>query len=194
MSEIDPHNEEHADGIVEDREQAPPVYFNILFYGLIIWAVIFMAWFLFSGWSSHDEFEQKMAEHTGKPVAEEPALSKTEGPAPPAPSKVEGSKVEGPAPSAIEGSEVEGSKTETPAVTASVDAAALYADKCAGCHGATGEGAFGPDLTASSYKYGRSPDKARQSIASGRPKSMPSFSSSLSGAEIDALTSYILEL
>lgn len=173
MSTTDPHNEEHADGIVEDREQAPPVYFNILYYGLIIWGVIFMAWFLFSGWSSQDEFEQKMAEHTGKPVAEEPV--------PLAPSKVDGSKTQGPVPG----------KAEEPA---SVDAVALYADKCAGCHGAKGEGAFGPDLTASSYKYGRSPDEARQSITNGRPKSMPAFSSSLSGAEIDALTSYILEL
>lgn len=186
MSTTDPHNEEHADGIVEDREQAPPVYFNILYYGLIIWGVIFMAWFLFSGWSSQDEFEQKMAEHTGKPVVEEPVLSNAEGPVL---SNAEGpaqSKTEGPAPSVIEGSEAEG--------PASVDAVALYADKCAGCHGAKGEGAFGPDLTASSYKYGRSPDNARQSITNGRPKSMPAFSSSLSGAEIDALTSYILEL
>ena len=59
----DMHNEEHADGIVENREQSPPVYFNILFYGLIIWGVIFMAYFLFSGWSSDAEFQEKMATH-----------------------------------------------------------------------------------------------------------------------------------
>lgn len=59
----DTHNEEHADGIVENREQPPPVYFNVLFYGLIIWGVIFMAYYLFSGWSSDAEFQQKMATH-----------------------------------------------------------------------------------------------------------------------------------
>ena len=59
----DMHNDEHADGIVENREQSPPVYFNILFYGLIIWGVIFMAYFLFSGWSSDAEFQEKMATH-----------------------------------------------------------------------------------------------------------------------------------
>lgn len=63
MSNIDQHTDEHADGIVENRDQAPPVYFNILFYGLIIWGVIFMAYFLLSGWSSHEEFEQKMEIH-----------------------------------------------------------------------------------------------------------------------------------
>jgi len=59
----DIHNDEHADGIVENREQSPPVYFNILFYGLIIWGVIFMAYYLFSGWSSDAEFQAKMATH-----------------------------------------------------------------------------------------------------------------------------------
>ena len=63
MDQMDQHNEAHADGIVEDRKQAPPAYFNILFYGLIIWGVIFMAYFLLSGWSSHQEFEQKMEIH-----------------------------------------------------------------------------------------------------------------------------------
>lgn len=164
MSTIDPHNEEHADGIVEDRKQAPPVYFNILFYGLIVWGVIFMGWFLFSGWSSHDEFEEKMAAHTGTPVAATPAMSQTEAPAP--------SKAEG---------------------TASVNAAEVYAAKCAGCHGASGEGAFGPDLTTGSYKYGRDRAMVVESIAKGRPKSMPAFSSSLSAEEIDALTTYILD-
>ena len=59
----DIQTEEHADGIVENRETAPPVYFNILFYGLIIWGIIFMAYFLFSGWSSDAEFQEKMATH-----------------------------------------------------------------------------------------------------------------------------------
>ena len=63
MNNIDQHTDEHADGIVEDRNQAPPVYFNVLFYGLIIWGVIFIAYFLLSGWSSHQEFEQKMEMH-----------------------------------------------------------------------------------------------------------------------------------
>ena len=57
-------NSDHTyDGIREDREQKPPAYFNLLFYGLIIWGVIFCAYFLLSGWSSQDEFKEKMAAH-----------------------------------------------------------------------------------------------------------------------------------
>ena len=58
---------EHTyDGIREDREQKPPAYFNLLFYGLIIWGVIFCAYFLLSGWSSQDEFQEKMSAHKQK--------------------------------------------------------------------------------------------------------------------------------
>jgi len=53
-------HDEHADGIVEDRKQAPPLYFSILFYGLIIWGIGFSAYYLLSGWSSEKEFEEKM--------------------------------------------------------------------------------------------------------------------------------------
>ena len=52
--------DEHGDGIVEDRKKAPPIYFYVLFYGLILWAVIFSGYYLFSGWSSGQEFQTKM--------------------------------------------------------------------------------------------------------------------------------------
>ena len=52
-------SEDKFDGIRESGQPAP-LYFNVLFYGLIIWAVIFMAYYLFSGWSSHQEFQEKM--------------------------------------------------------------------------------------------------------------------------------------
>ena len=54
------------DGIKENKENRPPAYFNILFYGLIIWGVIFMGYYLFSGWSSHDELQEKMNAHQEK--------------------------------------------------------------------------------------------------------------------------------
>ena len=57
------------DGI-KDSHKNPPAYFNILFYGLIIWGIIFSAYFLISGWSSHDEFQQKMTAHEQKYSAE----------------------------------------------------------------------------------------------------------------------------
>ena len=50
------------DGI-KDSHKNPPAYFNILFYGLILWGVIFMGYYLLSGWSSQDEFQEKMTAH-----------------------------------------------------------------------------------------------------------------------------------
>jgi len=63
MSNSDQSHESHADGIVEAGQKAP-IYFYLLFFGLIAWGVIFMAYYLFSGWSSGSEFEEKMTAHT----------------------------------------------------------------------------------------------------------------------------------
>ncbi len=66
---LEEHKHEHAvhdfDGIIENRVTSPPVYFTVLFYGLIIWGVVFCAYYLLSGWSSDAEFREKMAAHTG---------------------------------------------------------------------------------------------------------------------------------
>lgn len=53
---------EKFDGIKESHKN-PPLYFTILFYGLILWGVLFSAYYLFSGWSSSAEFQQKMDNH-----------------------------------------------------------------------------------------------------------------------------------
>ena len=164
MSTIDPHHEEHADGIVEDREKAPPVYFTVLFYGLIIWGVAFMAFYLLSGWSSDAEFQEKMAAHKGESPAQQQEVAPT--PATPAPAAV-------------------------PTVAASGQT--LFKKHCAGCHGAEGKGAFGPDLSAD-YKYGKTNTAAQESITSGRPGNMPAFEQKLSKDEIETLTEFILSL
>ena len=166
MSTTDPHHEEHADGIVEDRTKAPPVYFNILFYGLIIWGVAFMSFYLLSGWSSDAEFQEKMAAHKGEPPATKQAAATPETtPAPPA--------------------------AEVPAAVA--DGQELYAKHCASCHGAEGKGGFGPDLSGE-YKYGKTNMAAEESISYGRPGNMPAFEKKLSSEEIKSLADYILSL
>jgi cytochrome c oxidase cbb3-type subunit 3 len=165
MSTTDPHNEEHADGIVEDREKAPPVYFNVLFYGLIIWAVAFMSFYLLSGWSSDAELKEKMAIHKGESPVQQEAAAPT------------------PAPAAV----------QAPAEVVAADGQTLFKKHCAGCHGANGKGAFGPDLSGE-YKYGKTTMAVQESIAFGRPKNMPGFEQKLSQEEIDALTEFILSL
>ncbi len=165
MSTIDPHHEEHADGIVEDREKAPPVYFTVLFYSLIIWAVAFMAFYLLSGWSSDAEFQEKMAAHKGEPPPQQQAVTPTPATVTP--------------------------QATAPAIA--VSGQELFKKHCSGCHGAEGKGAFGPDLSGD-YKYGKTSVAARESISSGRPGNMPAFEQKLSPEEIEALTEFILSL
>ncbi len=167
MSMLEEHKHKHPthdfDGITENRVTKPPVYFSALYYGLIIWGVIFCAYFLLSGWSSQGEFEENMAAHR-----QQLAEQKTPEPA------------AAPAAAAI-----------TPAEE-KVDAAALYAQNCSVCHGADGKGGIGPDLTAGEYKFGRDQAAVVQSIGKGRPGGMPAFGNRLSAAEVNALAEYVL--
>jgi cytochrome c oxidase cbb3-type subunit 3 len=75
--------------------------------------------------------------------------------------------------------------------TEDVSGKELFAAHCAACHGAAGEGGIGPDLTASDYAYGSSPEAIRTSIAEGRPGGMPAFGTQLSGAEVEAITVFV---
>ena len=111
------NHDEHADGIAEDRKKAPPVYFYVLFYGLIIWGVGFSAYYLLSGWSSEGEFEKKMATH-------QQTYARTTAPV---------------------GNQV--AETTQPMTTSDIDAAAIYRSHCAACHGTGGSGGFATDLT-----------------------------------------------
>ena len=79
MSDSHQHQEDHADGIKEAGKEAPS-YFYVLFFGLIIWGIIFMAYYLLSGWSSDAEFQEKMAAHTGVPVQSQPAVAEPAAP------------------------------------------------------------------------------------------------------------------
>lgn len=149
------------DGITENRVNSPPAYFNVLFYGLILWGIAFMAYFLFSGWSSDAEFKAKMAEHQELVKAAAPAAS------------------------------------DKAATSAGPDLAAgkqLFASHCAMCHGAEAKGGIGPDLTAATYRYGKTEADIRQTITKGRPNGMPAFGGQLSGNDIENLVGFVHSL
>jgi cytochrome c oxidase cbb3-type subunit 3 len=163
-------HEDHTDGIVEDRRQAPPLYFQILFYGLILWGVIFCGYYLLSGWSSAQEFQEKMAVHNAAQQSAAP---------------------QNPEPTAKEpAAQTAGAAATTSGAT---DPAGLFTRMCAGCHGADGKGGVGPDLSGD-YAFGKTPDAIKASIAAGRKGKMPGFGDQLSAAEIAALSGYLLNL
>ena len=64
---LEKHQHDHAtrvfDGIVDNRVHHIPKGFSILFYGLVIWGVLFSGYYLLSGWSSDAEFQAKMDAH-----------------------------------------------------------------------------------------------------------------------------------
>lgn len=168
MSMLEEHRHKNPthdfDGIVENRVKRPPFYFTVLFYGLILWGVIFSAYYLLSGWSSADEFRQKMDTHQQLQAQRQP------------PQTAAGSVV-----------------ADKPQVD-TVAGKELYASHCAACHGVEGKGGIGPDLTTPDYKYGRTMETVAESIRNGRPAGMPAFGGQLSAAESESLAAFVLSL
>lgn len=73
-------------------------------------------------------------------------------------------------------------------------AEALFAQRCAGCHGKDAHGNVGPDLHRDAYRYGRSAEAVGETIRNGRPGGMPAFGTQLSPAQVEGLVRYVLTL
>lgn len=70
------HNDIHSiDGISENRSTRPPLYFTLLFGGLIAWGVLFAGYYLFGSWSSEAEFREKQGEFERLRAAAVPAVA-----------------------------------------------------------------------------------------------------------------------
>jgi cytochrome c oxidase cbb3-type subunit 3 len=159
--------DEHKDydGIKYRIETKSPGIFRGLLAILVLWAVCFMAYYLFSGWSSESEFSMKK-------TAKQEGLAKQtrEG-------------------AAVAGAHKEGKKEDYVAMGRKE-----YAERCASCHGANAKGGIGPDLTAKELKFGRSEAALTESIVKGRPGGMPAFGNDLSHEKVEGLVQYILSL
>lgn len=191
MLEHHEHNKavHEFDGIIENRVSSPPVYFTVLFYGLIVWAIVFMAFYLFSGWSSETEFEAKMAAHQQQ---QNPAAAPSPAAAP---AETTAAAKQGPAATPPAGKGSEAAPAAVALSPAETDPAALFAAHCAMCHGADAGGGFGPDLTAAEYEYGKSREAIFTTISQGRANNkMPGFEGQLKREQIYALADYLLTL
>ncbi|MBW8327673.1 MAG: cytochrome-c oxidase, cbb3-type subunit III [Thiobacillus sp.] len=73
---------------------------------------------------------------------------------------------------------------------------ALFADNCAPCHQAGGQGVVGffPNLTDDDWLYGGSFDTIHETLMGGRRGYMPTFGEVLSGEQIDQLANYVASL
>jgi cytochrome c oxidase cbb3-type subunit 3 len=155
------------DGIKYREEKSSPGVFRILFTVLAVWGVIFMGYYLFSGWSSQSEAD------AAKKVkdAQKQGAHKT----------VEATGT------AYQGG---GHSVETYVVAGKK----LFGSHCASCHGESAKGSVGPDLTVSKYKYGKGRLDIAKSISEGRPGGMPAFKSQVNPEQIESLVEFMLTL
>lgn len=155
------------DGIKYRDEKSSPGVFKILFGVLIVWGVIYMGYYLFSGWSSQAEADAaKKARSEQKQLAHK-AVEATGA-----------------------GHVGSGHKVEIYVAAGKK----LYGSLCASCHGENSKGGVGPDLTISKYKYGKSRLDITKSISEGRPGGMPAFSSQIDKEQTESLVEFVLTL
>lgn len=161
-------SEQHEyDGIKYREEKSSPGVFRILFAVLAVWGVVFMGYYLFSGWSSQSEADAVKKARDSQKQAAHKAVEATGA----------------------------GTASSGHAVEAYVAVGKqLFATHCVSCHGESAKGGVGPDLTASHYKYGKSRLDITKTITEGRPGGMPSFSSQTNHEQVESLVEFILTL
>ncbi len=161
--------EHDYDGITYRKEKGAPLIFKLLFGGLLLWALCFMGYYLFSGWSSQKEFAEKQKLESANSAAfeqkEQAAASARQGDA---------------------------KKGDPAAYLAS--GKKLFSERCVACHGADAKGGIGPDLTKAEYKFGRNEASILESISNGRPGGMPGFGKELGHEQLEGVVTYLLSL
>lgn len=161
-------SEQHEyDGIKYCEEKSSPGVFRILFAVLVVWGVIFMGYYLFSGWSSQSEADAAKKVRDSQKQAAHKAVEATAA-----------------------GTAGGGHKVEAYVAAGKK----LYGTLCVPCHGENAKGGVGPDLTLSKYKYGKARLDISKTISEGRPGGMPSFSSQIDAEQVESLVEYLLTL
>lgn len=161
-------SEQHEyDGIKYREEKSSPPFFRILFTLLALWVVIFMGYYLFSGWSSQKEADAAKKMRDNQKKSAHLAVEAT-------------------------GTGYVGSGHKIELYVAA--GKKLYGNLCVACHGESAKGGVGPDLTVSKYIYGKSRLDIAKTISGGRPGGMPDFSSQLSKEQIESLVEFLLTL
>ena len=156
------------DGIEYREEKSSPAVFWILFSVLVVWGVIYMGYYLFSGWSSQTELDVAQKAIADKKQVAHKSVEAT------------GASYQGSGGHKVEAYVAVGKK--------------LYGTLCVACHGESAKGGVGPDLTLSKYKYGKSRLDLTKTIAEGRPGGMPAFSSQIDKEQVEGLVEFVLTL
>ena len=161
---------EHAyDGIYELDNPTPP-WFNFLFYGTILFAVVYLVRYHVQGdgMVQENEYQAEMAMWEAKTAAYQATQT-----------------------DAIDESSV--TLVTDPAELGK--AAEIFKSRCATCHGDKAEGKNGPNLTDAYWLHGGELKDIFSTITNGVPeKGMVPWKGVLKPAEIQSMASYILSL
>jgi cytochrome c oxidase cbb3-type subunit III len=157
------------DGIKELNNPIP-FWFNVLFYGTIVFGFVYMlVYFVFDAAPLQaKEYETELAEAK---IAKEEYVKRA------------GNLVD------------ESNVVMLTDATKLAEGASVYTSKCAVCHGDKGEGKVGPNLTDEYWLHGGDIQSVFKSIKYGIPsKGMVAWQNSMNGAQMQQLASYVMSL
>jgi len=156
------------DGIYE-LDNPPPPWFMFLFYGTVLFAVIYYIRFTFtdSGYTQAEEYETEMK----LAAAEHSTFLESAG-------------------------EIvdENNVTLLTSVEDLEKGATIYDANCKVCHGDYGQGTVGPNLTDVYWKYGGSIKDVFESVKYGRPRGMQPWAQNMGPTSLQAVSSYVVSL
>ena len=148
------------DGIGEE-DHAIPLWFNVGFYGLIGFGILYILWYAgISGWSQLGQYQAELAAADARYSAERAEHVATNNP------------YHGDAAAIAEGKQV-------------------FETICLACHLVDGTGLVGPSLVDPYWKYGGSDAALFETVNAGRPLGMPPWGPQLGNEKIWQVLAYI---
>ena len=153
-------DEPPRDGIAEE-DNAIPLWFNVGFYGLILYGLCYIVYFaVLSGWSQRGQYEAEVAALEAKYAAVREANRPTTNP------------YHGDARAIAKGKET-------------------WDTICIACHTAEGTGLVGPSLVDPYWKYGHGDAELFATVSEGRPLGMPPWGPQLGTEKIWQVLAYL---